>query len=483
MQNQSMNSKVITATKWSGATELAAKLVSPVTTMALARILTPDAFGVLVTAQVVISFAEVFTDAGFQKYIIQHEFKDENEQSKSATVAFWSNLAFSLVVWGFIILFSSPIAEMVGCKGNGIVIAVSSVCIPLTAFSSIQMALYKRFFDFKTLFVTRIVGVSIPVVVTIPLALWTRSYWALIVGMIALNVSNAVVLTVKSKWKPCWYYSYNHFKQMFSFSLWSLVESVSIWLTCYMDLFIVGALLSQHYLGLYRTSMNTVAQITGFITAATTPVLFSSLSRLQNNEKEFQNVFFRFQKTVGILVIPAGVGIYIFRDFVTMVLLGSQWLETAEFIGMWGLSTSLTVVLAHYSSEVYRAKGKPKLSVLAQWLHIVVLYPAIYLSIGYGYDTLCIVRSVVRLESILAHLLVMCVFVHFNVVRMFSNIFPSLLASLSMFVVSVLPATDSLIMTIAYIFLAALLYMAVLMVFPDERHLCLNLHKIIKKRQ
>lgn len=50
MENQNLNSKVISATKWSGITEIAAKLVAPVTTMVLARLLTPDAFGVLVAA-------------------------------------------------------------------------------------------------------------------------------------------------------------------------------------------------------------------------------------------------------------------------------------------------------------------------------------------------------------------------------------------------------------------------------------------------
>ena len=83
MENQNLNNKVIRATKWSGITEIAAKLVAPVTTMVLARLLTPDAFGVLVTAQMVISFAEIFTDAGFQKYIVQHEFVDDNDKYKS----------------------------------------------------------------------------------------------------------------------------------------------------------------------------------------------------------------------------------------------------------------------------------------------------------------------------------------------------------------------------------------------------------------
>lgn len=99
MSSKSLNTKVATATKWSGLTEIAAKLVAPITTMVLARLLTPDAFGVMVTAQMVISFAEIFTDAGFQKYIVQHEFKDDDEKFKSTAVAFWSNLIMSLAIW------------------------------------------------------------------------------------------------------------------------------------------------------------------------------------------------------------------------------------------------------------------------------------------------------------------------------------------------------------------------------------------------
>ena len=347
MSNENLNKKIVNATKWSGITEIAAKLIAPITTMVLARLLTPDAFGVLVTAQMVISFAEIFTDAGFQKYLVQHEFIDDDDKNKSTAVAFWSNFIFSMIVWLGICLFADSIAKMVGCEGEGIVIAISSVCIPLAAFSSIQMALFKRDFDFKTLFWVRIVGILIPLIVTVPLAFILRSYWALIIGMIALNLSNSILLTVKSKWKPKWYYSIERFKAMFSFTMWSMIESVSIWLTMYFDIFIVGTMLSQYYLGLYRTSMTTVAQITSIITAATTPVLFSSLSRLQNSEKDFNETFFKFQKLVSILVLPLGVGIYLFSDFITEVLLGEQWIEASRFIGLWGITSALLIVLSH----------------------------------------------------------------------------------------------------------------------------------------
>ena len=482
MSSENLNKKIVNATKWSSITEIAAKLVAPITTMVLARLLTPDAFGVLVTAQMVISFAEIFTDAGFQKYLVQHEFIDDDDKYKSTAVAFWSNFFFSMIVWIGICLFADSIARLVGCEGEGIVIAISSICIPLAAFSSIQMALFKRDFDFKTLFWVRIVGILIPLVVTVPLAFITRSYWALIIGMIALNLSNAILLTIKSKWKPKWYYSVERFKAMFSFTMWSMIESVSIWLTGYFDIFIVGTMLNQYYLGMYRTSMGTVGHITAIITAATTPILFSSLSRLQNNDEEFNGMFFKFQKIVGILVIPIGVGIFLFRDLITRILLGDQWLEASNFIGMWGLTSSITIVLAHYSSEVYRSKGRPKLSVVAQWLHIVVLWPTVLIAVNYGFEVLCIARSCVRLELILVQLIIMGLVLKMNIGKMLTNIIPALLASSCMLLVLLLPKSSSISLNLGYIAICCIIYFAVIVLFPREREIIFNLRNILSRK-
>ena len=212
----SLNTKVKTATKWSAISEIAAKLVTPITSMVLARLLTPEAFGVVTTLAMIISFAEIFTDAGFQKYLVQHEFKDNQDREESTNVAFWSNLFLSLVLWGVIAIFANPLAALVGNPGLGNVLIVACVSIPLAAFSSIQMALYKRDLDFKTLFKVRIISSLIPLLVTVPLAFWLRSYWALIIGTITVNLVNAVLLTVFSKWKPRWFYSFGKFKEMFS---------------------------------------------------------------------------------------------------------------------------------------------------------------------------------------------------------------------------------------------------------------------------
>lgn len=476
---EQLNNKIKTASKWSAITELIVRLLVPIVNMVLARLLTPEAFGIVATLNMVISFAEIFTDAGFQKYLVQHEFTDEQDRQDSTNVAFWSNLVMSLFLWGIIALFSDGIAKVVGNPGLGNVLVIACLSIPLAAFSSIQSALYKRDFDFKTLFKVRLVSALIPVFITIPLAFILRSYWALVIGTLFQNLVNAVLLTWFSKWKPRLYYSWLKLKEMISFSIWSMIEQISIWLTGYVDVFIVGTMLSQYYLGLYKTSSSIVGQIMGLITSATTPILFSSLSRLQNDEEEFKQMFFRFQKIVGLMIIPLGVGIYCFSDLITSILLGSQWGEASGFIGLWGLTGSLTIVLSYFSSEVYRAKGRPKLSVLAQWLHIVVLWPVVIITVKHGFETLYVARSLVRLEMILVNLIILYFVLRISPLKMIRNIMPSIVASVAMAsVFFLLPSPNSILIQLAYVLICAMTYIVVVSFFKEERRILFSLRSV-----
>ena len=476
-----LNTKIVKATKWSTFTEVVAKLITPITSVVLARLLTPEAFGVVATLTMVVTFAEIFTDAGFHKYLIQHQFTDDEDKEQSTNVAFWSNLIMSLAIWLVIGIFADPLAAMVGNPGLGHVLTIACVSIPLAAFSSIQMALYKRDLDFKTLFKVRIVGICIPLLVTVPLAFYLRSYWALVIGTIVTNCANAVLLTVYSRWKPRFFYSFAKLKEMFSFSAWSVVEAVSIWMTGYVDVFIIGVYLNEYYLGLYKTSITVVGQIMGLITAATTPILFSSLSRLQTNEGAFKDMFFKFQKFVGLLIIPIGVGIFCYRDFVTEILLGNQWGEAAHFIGLWGLTSSITIVLSHYSSEVYRAKGRPKLSVLAQFLHLIVLLPTVLIAVRYGFRILTISRALVRLEMIIVNLIIMYVVFKVSPLKMFGNISYSMIASLVMAVLSIILQTISFsfVWSSISILICAALYFTIIFAKKSNREI---LRQLLNKR-
>ena len=475
-----LNNKILNATKWSTITEVMAKFIAPFSTMVLARLLTPDAFGVVATLTMIITFAEIFTDAGFQRYLIQFEFKDDKDKYNTANVAFWSNLTMSLVLWAIIAIFSEPLATLVGNPGKGNVISIACISIPLAAFSSIQMALYKRDFDFKTLFYTRIAGILIPIFVTIPLAVWLRNYWALVIGTIAINLSNAIILTAKSKWRPSLYYSFKRLKQMFSFCSWTLVDTILVWTTSYIDVFFIGMMLNEYYLGIYKTSIATVGQITSLITTALLPVVMPSLSRLQNDFPGMRKTLLNFQKYTAIILLPLGTGIFCFSDLITEIMLGSQWNEAAGFIGLWGLMEVITVIFSRFCSVIYPAIGKPKISVIVQILHLVVLIPAIIIATRYGYETLYWTRSLVRIELVIVNLIFAYALIKQSPIKMILNILPEITGCITMGIAAyfMLQINDSILMSFIYIAICIVIYFGTLYAIPNER---VQINRLIKK--
>lgn len=482
MEKTELKGKMINATRWSAFSQIAAKVITPVTNMILARILSPDAFGVIAIVTMIVSFTDMFTDAGFQKYLVQREFKDKEEKFKYTNVAFWTNLALSIILLGIIAIFDDSIAKLVGSPEMGFVITISCIQLPLTAFSSIQMALYRRDFDYKTLFFVRMISIFLPLVITIPLALAGLGYWSLVIGMISGRLADALILTVKSTWKPQLFYNMSILKNMLSFSIWSLLEAISIWLTIWIDTLIIGSFLNEYYVGLYKTSTTMVNSLLALITGATTPILFTALSRLQDNNKEFNSTFFKMQRFIAILVFPMGVGIYLYSDLATQILLGSKWSQASEIVGIWALSSSITIIFGHYCSEVYRAKGRPKLSFLAQLLHLVVLVPTCLISGKYGFIILIYARTWIRLQGIVVHLLLMKFVVKFPVKEMFRNVLPSLIASCSMGIIGYFlkrSFNTGIAWSIISISTCIIVYFAILLLFRGIR---VDLIKIIGKR-
>lgn len=480
----SLNHKIVNATKWSMITELVAKLIVPVTNMILARILVPEAFGVVATITMITSFAEMFTDAGFQKYLVQHEFMNNEEKNIHANVAFWTNLFISIIFYIIIFINSDQLANFVGNSGLGNVIRIACISLPISSFSSIQMALYRRNFDYKTLFTVRLIGIFIPLFITVPLALLGFSYWALIFGTLCGNFANAYILTMKSKWKPSLNYNVKTLKEMLSFSIGSLIEAISIWLTNWLDTFIVGSLLSTYYLGIYKTAPSTVGGIMGLVTSATTSVLFSTLSRLQNDSESFKKTLFDFQKIVGIFVLPMGVGIYMYRDLVTFILLGKQWIEASDLIGLWGLTSSIMILFGSYCSEVYRAQGKPFLSFIAQILHLIVLVPLVYISAMDSFESLVLTRSLIRFQLVLVHFIIMYFIVKISPLEMVKNNIPAIISSIIMgiFSLNLKKISSNFVWSLISIVFCIIFYFFILLFFKNIRNQFLDFYNLYKKK-
>ena len=311
-----MDTKVVAAAKWSLITEILAKLITPITNIILAHILAPTAFGILATIMMVISFAEMLADAGFQKFLVQYEFESEEAKQKSVSVAFISNIVLAIVLWIAIIVCRDELASLVGNEGLGIPLAVMGAMLPLSAFSSIQMAMYRRNFNFKFLLSIRMITIITPLFVSIPMALAGFDYWSLIAGLLVAQLFTAIALCVRQEKLISIYFSYPIFRNMFSFSAWSLAEAFSIWLTAWVDTFIISHFLNAYYLGVYKMPTAIVTTVMAIATSSMAPVLFSALSRHQHNKEAFEKTFLTFQRYMALFLVPLGVGMFVYTNFI-----------------------------------------------------------------------------------------------------------------------------------------------------------------------
>ena len=387
--------------KWTTFGEIIGKLITPITTAILSRILAPEIFGITTTVTMVITFCEIFTDGGFSKYIVQTDFTNEEEKKNTLNVSFWANFIISILFFSAICIFNKPISKFIGNSGYELALIIACTQIPIAAFTGIQTALFRREFLFKKLFYIRIITAVLNLFISVPLALLGFSYWSIIIGNIVSLIISAIAMFFMSDWKPKIYFNFKIFKKMFMFNFWNLIEAILIWLCSWGSSFIISNKMNAYYLGIYKNSISMINSLFGIVTASIIPVLFSSLSRLKDNDKEFNEIYYKMQKLAAYLILPMGFGLFLYRNLATRILFGSQWGDAAIIIGIAGFSKVLTVIFSNFASEVYRAKSKPVISTIAQAILLAVLIPACLLTVEKDFTIYVLASSLSNLSLII----------------------------------------------------------------------------------
>lgn len=421
-----VNEKVRRSFKWTFATEFLSKLIVPVTGMVLARILSPSAFGVVASILVATSFAEIFADAGFQKYFVQHDFQSEESKKRCFITALITCCTVALFCWLLICFFAKPIAALLGVPDIYRGLQVASLGILLNSFNGMQEAIFRRGFQFQLLFKVRVIALLTPIFVSIPLALLGFDYWALIIGTLVQQLATCIFQARYVSIPVSFRFDFASLKEMLSFSLWTLFESITIWLSTWGNLFIVGSVLSSYYLGLYRGSSALTNAAFSIITGAITPVLFAGLSRIQSDMKSFQAMYYDVEKKSILFVAPIGVGIFIFSDVAVSILLGTQWHEADFYVGLRGLVGCTSVVFNSMASEALRAKGLPRLSTLSQVLYFPIMFAVIYYTASMGFGLLAIGTCICSLWLDLVKVVILKQYLKFSLRKLIGNTIPAM---------------------------------------------------------
>jgi PST family polysaccharide transporter len=388
------------ALKWSVAAEIASKAIQPLVFVILSRILIPEDYGIVAAAIMVISFTQIFWEAGMNKAIIQRQHNIE----EAASVAFWINLLMGILVAFLLFFFSKVIGNKLFHDSRvSNVLRVMTIQIILGAIASIHTALLEKGMKFNRLFWIRIVTVALPGVFSIPLAIYGFSYWALIIGTLVGQAAQVIVLWKLSRWRPKFYFNNEIAKQLMKFGSWVALSGLLSWFYLWIDSLFIGTYLGTFQLGLYRTGNQFVSMIFGLLFAPILPVLYSHFSGIQFNIEKLGIVLFKVVRIITFISIPLAFLLYSLSDQIAIVVFGEKWNGVDFVIGMMALMHGYSWVVGA-NGEVYRAIGKPSFETFATSFTLLLYLTGYIISIRYGFETFVLTRYFLAMIAMFIHI-------------------------------------------------------------------------------
>lgn len=465
------NSKIFSASTWSFVTQIIYKIIPPLSTMILARVFTPDVFGIIATITMVISFCESISESGFQKYIITKKYKDQSDYIKDLNVAFWCNIVVSLLLWGLVAFFSEGICKLLGSEEIKSALIFAFVQLPITGLSSLQIAVFQKEYDFKTPFYSQLMSSIVTLLLTVILALYTNlGFWVVLVGNIIGCIVRTIVLSLRCDWTPSLYYSYSRFKELIQFSFLISAESVAVWCTSWIDSFVISNQLSSHDLGIYKNSQSIVNGILAIPQNTITNVLIVSLSKNSSNNDDFNNIYLVSQKLLAYILLPLGVGIFFYRDLAVKIAFGNGWEESEYVVALWTIASIFRILLVSLSSVVFISKGLPRIALYMQLIDLIILVPVCFYGASYGLRTFTFFRSLARIDIVLPCLICVYYVCRLDVIKILCNLFKPLLTSIvfALLLYCMRMQSSGIVFDLISIFLGIIVYIGLLLLLAKD---------------
>ena len=396
--SESTTEKAVRSVKWLAMTEVVSRAISPIVTVILARLLAPEDFGVVATAMIAISFAQMFFDVGLGKALVQ----TEELSDKAGSVVFWSNVSLGFLVYSLLFFAAPLIADFFRSPDSESVLRVLGIQIVITSMASVQSALIVRGLEFRRLFWIRAATALVPAVFSIPMAFSGYGVWALVAGALIGQTMNLVLLWKASKWRPRFEYDLHIARTLFRFGSWVLIESVAAWLLVWGDTLIVGKLLGLRSLGVYQTGWTLVSVVFGLALNPILSVLFPTFSRMQGDIEGLRMSFHRIDRLIIAVSLPIGVGLFLTGPGLASVLFGDRWEGLGLVLSMLGVSLGLAWPVG-INSELYRAIGRPEIGAKLLLVSLAIYLPGYFLAARISLEVFLYVRFGLVFAGIALH--------------------------------------------------------------------------------
>jgi len=291
----------------------------------LARLLTPEDFGLVGMAAVVIAFVAFFKDFGLTQATVQRKEIDAQNVSN----LFWINLGLSAVIAFLLFALSPAIAAFYGKSELIKIIWVLAIGVLLEGAALQHRALMIRAMEFKKLVSIEVGSRFIGVVVAVTLANAGKGYWALVFMSLAGAFCHCLLFSISTGWLPSFprnlsasrpYLKYG--ANLFGFNLLNFFSRNA-------DNVIIGRFIGASGLGFYANAYKLLMFPVLQVNAPLSRVMLPSLSRLLQDDERFTAAYYASIKSILALTFP-GLGLLLLcAPSVVHITLGPQWSESA----------------------------------------------------------------------------------------------------------------------------------------------------------
>ncbi|MCD6291178.1 MAG: lipopolysaccharide biosynthesis protein, partial [Anaerolineae bacterium] len=360
---------------WVALSTIASRLVSFLTTLILARLLTPADFGLVALALLAINSLQFFQELGFGAALI---YRQEDVEEASYT-AFFSIVCMSLLLYTLSALGAPLVARFFDSPGLTSVLRVLALIMVIGSFGQVPYVLLSKELDFRRRAAPDVLSGFGGSVLAIGLALSGFGVWSLVYGQILESALRTVLVWRFCPWRPRRSFSWSIARDLFGYGKHIVGSRVLIFFITNIDDAFVGKLAGSTALGLYGLAYKISNLPATQITRLINQVMFPAFSRMQNRVDEMRRTYFTAVRTVAWLSAPIAVATVVFAPNFVIGLYGDTWAPAVlpmQLLAVYGFIRSIAANMGN----IFRAGGRPQwLVYIAAWrlaTMALLLYPA-----------------------------------------------------------------------------------------------------------
>lgn len=314
--------------------------VQTVGTIVLARLLSPEDFGLVAMVMSFLLLIQNFGVYGINDVIIQRQEISHDQVSR----LFWLNLLIMASFSALFVLISPVISWFYGEPQLVTISMVFASIIVLEGLATVHVALLARNMNFNLTSLIYTIAAISSTALGILAATQGFGYWSLVVRRISLTLVTAVCAWIFCRWRPSVSPQRAPISSMVKFAFHAYGYFIMDYFRKNLDKILLGKFYGKTVLGHYDRAYHLSSLLPNELTHSLSSVVVSTLSRLRDDPERFRTYYAKAISMLAFLSFPGSVLLTLLGKDIILLLIGPQWIEAAKLFTALGPSIGLVVI-------------------------------------------------------------------------------------------------------------------------------------------